>query len=429
MRRLLALSVGLVAFIPAALAAGPFLLKDHSLHATDALILESVNEPNAQVVYVAELASITSEQARKRTSYQRIGCEPFSVQDETRVIDDGYQCHTFFCVGYRTGTKLCKTHDGRIYGGVVEINRRMTLLSSKEIRTDFQSLSQRTASEQKRVDDLAQLACTPFYVFHWDVGVGEGYRCAEIGKYPDFSPAVECIDDWRVPGGFMCSQVMTEKQLQDRASIVKRFGIWTGSSASSASSQASSVPAAGSGTPVGFSDVISGYYGYTAIISLAERGVVKGYPDGTFRPKDSINRAEFLKMLIAGLYPEKMTDGQGCFPDVARQWFAPYVCAAKNEGWVGGYSDGQFRPGQTLRKAEGLKIVMSALGVPLDATGPLPSGVSSADWFTPYVRKAVEMNILLETSFDPGAWATRADTAVWMYRAAKAMEGTPITVE
>jgi hypothetical protein len=416
MRRLLLFVLGLASFIPTAFAAELFLLTDHPLHEIDKYVVETVGQGDAKILHIAELASITPEQARKRTSYQRIGCEPFTVQQESKIIDEGYNCRTFFCVGYRTGAKVCKTHEGKIYSGVMEINRRMTLVSAKEERLDFSKIASPTTPQRARLEELASLACEPFYILHWDIAVGEGYRCTEIGKYPDFSPAVECINDWRDPRGYICNPEMSNEQLQARSGIAQRFGIVSRTSSSSKSSLSSS-----GSIPTGFSDVISGYYGYTAILSLAEQGVVKGYPDGTFRPKDSVNRAEFLKMLMAGLFPDKLENDRGCFPDVARQWFTSYVCGAKKQGWVGGYGDGMFRPGQTMRKSEGIKIIIAALGVPLESTAPLPKGASSGDWYTPYVRKAVELRILLEPSLDPNAWATRADTAVWMYRASKAM--------
>jgi hypothetical protein len=403
-----------------------FLLKDHPLHELDRYIADALGQKEVSIVYVAELGSITPDQAKKRTSYQRIGCEPFNVMRGSQVIDEGYHCRTFFCTGYRTSAKICRTNEGKPFGGIVEINRRTALVSAKEERKDFTELTgiDRTPAVQKRIADLAPLACAPFYMLHWGVVIGEGYRCQEIGRYPEFSPLTECIDDWRHPVGFVCTIELAKEQMEARRAIVQRFGLnasSASSSMSSTSSQASLSSSSAPAIPVGFKDVISGYYGYTAILSLAERGVVRGYPDGTFRPKESVNRAEFLKMLLVGLFPDKANENGACFPDIGNQWYAPYVCAAKREGWVGGYPDGTFRAGQPIRRAEGLKIVMAALGASLDSNAPLPKGVSSGEWFTPYVRKAVEMRILLEPAFDPTAPATRADTAVWMYRASKVL--------
>ncbi len=425
--RLLVFITALLFPFSAGMAAAPFLLKDHPLHSMDALIISTMGYGNASVAYTAELASITLQQRSQRVSYLRLGCEPFSVLRDGVLIDEGYNCRSFFCAGYKTGTKMCRTADDKFYGGIVEINRRTSAPPEEDVEKAFTSFGEadRTMVMNVRIKELAALGCSPFYVFSWGVAVGEGYHCEEIGRYPYFSAKNRCVQDWRSGGDFVCETPLSQEQLKERGQIIRRFG----SSSFTSSSAASSAGATGSGSSasassvssiIGFSDVVSGRYGYTAIMSLAQEGVIRGYLDGTFRPEQKINRAEFLKLLMSGLFPESVTDEKNCFPDVANQWYARYVCSAKRLGWVSGYEDGTFRASQGIRKAEGLKIVMASLGVPLDSTlQTLPIGVASGAWYTPSVRKAVELRILLEPSFDPSGWATRADAAVWMYRSKK----------
>lgn len=100
---------------------------------------------------------------------------------------------------------------------------------------------------------------------------------------------------------------------------------------------------------------------------LTEVGAVEGNPDGTFRPDRLLNRAEFLKIVLAS-HSDTVIDLEngeaGCFPDVGRwDWFSPYVCYAKEHGIVGGYPDGYFRPENSVNNAEALKMLGELYGV------------------------------------------------------------------
>src|SRR3989338_2439756 len=69
-----------------------------------------------------------------------------------------------------------------------------------------------------------------------------------------------------------------------------------------------------------------------AISVLTDIGAVEGNPDGSFAPLLLINRAEFLKIVLAS-NPNirvSLSDATNCFPDVRRDhWFSPFVCLAK----------------------------------------------------------------------------------------------------
>lgn len=100
---------------------------------------------------------------------------------------------------------------------------------------------------------------------------------------------------------------------------------------------------------------------------LTEAGALEGNPDGTFRPDALLNRAEFLKIVLKS-HPASTVDTEkhagSCFPDVGRwDWFSAYVCFAKEQGIVGGYPDGSFRPGQPVMYAEALKMLGELYGV------------------------------------------------------------------
>jgi hypothetical protein len=117
---------------------------------------------------------------------------------------------------------------------------------------------------------------------------------------------------------------------------------------------------------------------------LTSLNAISGNPDGTFRPNRTVNRAEFMKIVLSS-YPKirvSSSDAGNCFRDVSRDdWFSPYVCLGKKRGMVSGYADGEFKPNQSVNYAEALKIL-----------GELYDYVAySADdeqWYAGYVRAA-----------------------------------------
>ncbi len=109
-----------------------------------------------------------------------------------------------------------------------------------------------------------------------------------------------------------------------------------------------------------FSDVPAGQWYTAAVSTLANVGAITGCGDGTFQPRKSISRAEFVTILT-GIYGENTTKGMP-FSDVGHSWYYDSVATAYANGWVSGYSDGTFRPNQTITRAEAVVILNSVLG-------------------------------------------------------------------
>lgn len=173
-----------------------------------------------------------------------------------------------------------------------------------------------------------------------------------------------------------------------------------------------------------FTDVSYVHPHYDAIAELVDAGLFEGYEDGSFRPADAINRAELLKILIEGrglnadasLYAN-------CFNDVQGQWYAKYVCYAKEQGWVQGYADGTFRASNTVSKVEALKILFEVYERDLQEGLAVPSlpypDLSLDAWYSVYVREAAQLGILTEnvgSSFNANEGRNRGDMAEILYR-------------
>ncbi len=179
-----------------------------------------------------------------------------------------------------------------------------------------------------------------------------------------------------------------------------------------------------------FSDVASNNPDYEAINYLQENGIIEGYPDQTFRPEQPVNRAEAIKIILLGskIFVPEMQE-QEIFPDVIYgTWYAKYVLKAKNLGIVNGDSDtGMFRPGDTVNLAEALKILLNTNGIETNAPddNPYPD-VANDSWFAPYFAYAESINLLDQTSeenVNPSTPIDRGMLAELMYRLAMKPKG------
>ena len=113
-----------------------------------------------------------------------------------------------------------------------------------------------------------------------------------------------------------------------------------------------------------FSDVSSDHLNYDAINYVQQNGIVNGYPDGTYKPDEFINRAEFTKIVIEASFPGQAL-GSNCFPDVTAEWFSKYVCFAKGQGIISEYPDGTFKPGNNVAFSEDSKIIVNSVVYPV----------------------------------------------------------------
>ncbi len=171
-----------------------------------------------------------------------------------------------------------------------------------------------------------------------------------------------------------------------------------------------------------FSDLPESDSHYHSLSYLEFEGVINGFDDGTVRPNDLINRAELVKILVEGYVGEEpsLDDFSDCFPDVTDEWFAPYVCYALEEEWIDGYPDGNFKPSQSVNKVEALKIIVNAFELPVgSASDGLFNDTDSSDWYAPFLQVAVDKNLIEESQgsyFDPTYTRTRGEVSEMVAR-------------
>jgi hypothetical protein len=109
---------------------------------------------------------------------------------------------------------------------------------------------------------------------------------------------------------------------------------------------------AGSGESVSFTDVPGTHWASSYILDLANKGIVNGKTATAFAPDDTINRAEFVKILAGVAGADVGTAGSSAFSDVAVEaWYAPYVAWASEAGITKG-DDGKFNPNAQITRQD-----------------------------------------------------------------------------
>ena len=115
-----------------------------------------------------------------------------------------------------------------------------------------------------------------------------------------------------------------------------------------------------------FGDIDGSEWFAKSVGFAAEKNIVSGYEDGTFRPNDNISREEFAVMVCK--FMNYTTSAEAAFTDVpSDHWAVGYIGAMKDKSVITGYEDGTFGLGKKITRAEVVTILNKALGrVPSD---------------------------------------------------------------
>ena len=117
-----------------------------------------------------------------------------------------------------------------------------------------------------------------------------------------------------------------------------------------------------------YSDVKDTAWYNNAISTLSNMGILKGYQDGTFHPDAPVTRAEFAT--IAARFSDGELNEYASFPDVPENhWASKYIAKAAKLGWIKGYKDGTFRPKNNITRAEAMTLVNRVLERGVDEEG------------------------------------------------------------
>ncbi len=165
-----------------------------------------------------------------------------------------------------------------------------------------------------------------------------------------------------------------------------------------------------------FPDVSMGYWAFTQIEDLNKRGIIAGYSDGTFKPEVVVTRAQFAKMLcLAEGIP---AGGSSTFTDVKGHWAEPYISALVGKGIIGGYPDGTFRPEARISRAEICSVISRAMDL---SAGSIKNSFPDIEghWAKSDIQLIASNGIVTgytDGNFRPNASANRAEVSVIIYR-------------
>jgi len=170
-----------------------------------------------------------------------------------------------------------------------------------------------------------------------------------------------------------------------------------------------------------FVDISKIHPNFQAIAFLKSEGVIQGYPDGSFKPENNISRVEVLKLILEGIKADVTRAKSLPFTDTdLDSWYADYLAAANKLGIAEGYPDKTFRPQATVNKVEFLKMLVEAMNIDINPEVETIgfSDVDKDSWYAPYVQFAVEKKIIEidGTKFNPTEKMDRASVAEAIYR-------------
>ena len=187
------------------------------------------------------------------------------------------------------------------------------------------------------------------------------------------------------------------------------------------------MPAAIAQTPQ-FSDVPQNYWAGSCIGALAQRQIIKGYPDGRFRPADPVTRAEYAALLRQAFPNQALVREGVTFTDVpSNYWAATAIQEAYRRGFLSGYPDRKFMPNQSIPRVQA--VVALASGLSYSPTQPttlvLNGAYADAGAIPDYGRNAVaaatEKSLVVNypkiQQLEPARVASRAEIATFLCQA------------
>lgn len=152
---------------------------------------------------------------------------------------------------------------------------------------------------------------------------------------------------------------------------------------------------------------------------LHENKIISGRPDGTFDGNAEVNRAEMAKFLMEALNANIKEIQEVPFSDVPTDaWYRSYVAQAYSRGIINGYDNGEYRPSQTINTAEFLKMISVAFALPQDNAYAYED-VKTDDWFSIYAGNAFRYGLFpsrIDGNLEPARNMTRNEVAYALWR-------------
>ncbi|MCU0523298.1 MAG: S-layer homology domain-containing protein [Elainella sp. Prado103] len=175
-----------------------------------------------------------------------------------------------------------------------------------------------------------------------------------------------------------------------------------------------------------FSDVSSSYWAAGFIQELNQRNVIRGFPDGTFRPNDPVTRAQFAAMIRQAFSATAIRQGNSFVDVPSNYWATTAIQDAYKTGFLSGYPGNVFRPEENIPRAQVLVSLSNGLGYANsnDSGRTLQvynDAAAIPGWATNSIAAATEKKIVVNypnvQTLNPNRAATRAEVAAFIYQA------------
>lgn len=160
-----------------------------------------------------------------------------------------------------------------------------------------------------------------------------------------------------------------------------------------------------------FADVSPSAWYNTPASTMAAMGIIGGYPDGLFHGTDNITRAEFAA--ICARFDKNTKNTKADFSDISGHWAELDIAIAANNGWIMGYPDGTFRPNQTITRAEAMALINRVLArIPegpqdlLDGMKTWPDNMNTGKWYYIPVQEATNSHDYERKANGSEKWTT-----------------------
>lgn len=147
---------------------------------------------------------------------------------------------------------------------------------------------------------------------------------------------------------------------------------------------------------------------------LVNKGVISGFSDGTFRPHETITRKQLIMMIVRELGVKKPISNVK-FNDVNPSSVGfKEVAIGLEMGLIDGYKDGTFRPNDNVTRAQMAKILVNAYQLQ-DKAGTKFDDVIDGNWASPYIYQLVAHVNYKDVNFRPNDYATRQEFSKFLY--------------
>lgn len=188
-----------------------------------------------------------------------------------------------------------------------------------------------------------------------------------------------------------------------------------------------SSPGSAEAQPPRFSDVPQDFWAYPFIVSLAQRNIIAGFDNGTFRPQKPVSRAEYAAM-IQKAFAESAQAKAVNYKDISEDfWAQNAIQQATRTKFLQGYPGQVFQPGQPIPRVQTLVSLASGLGLQAPDAGKqllqrtFEDAATVPDWAVKPVVAATQAGLVVNypnpDQLRPNQATTRAEAAALIYQA------------